>query len=434
MTRKSSPSSVIKATVKEFARAERQAAIQRKRAIREHEKALQQRQKPAKHEYLDQRLTDVDEINGEIAEWIHQLETLLESNLGVEDTISFEDLRIRETFPAMEIPQELLTASTLPTFDKPKSPPEWLIQLLPFLKQQYINKLKQAESNYQNIKHKFEEEESNRQVSLEHFKANYEWKKHSFILDIKKRNAEVNELEAAYLDGEESAVIIYNEMLLERSEYPSLEEFKYLSYTNEDKAAFAQEFKLAYVPESKQLVIDYELPAAKIIPTIAEVNYDHNKDEIQGVNRKPIEIEELYQDIVAAITLRTITEVFSADLGQHLDKVIFNGFVQTVDSTTKKQLQTYLISVQAAKDSFNGIHISSVQAAKDSFNGIHISNIDKLTCLRNLGAEISSNLIAMHPVQPIVDFNMVNTKSTSPENIHPTQQSSPSYGVQAAGI
>lgn len=419
MTRKSSPSNVIKATVKEVARAERQAAIQRKRTVRENEKALQQRQKSLKQEYLEQRLTDVDEINGEIAEWIHQLETLLECTLGVEDTISFEELRIREIFPAIELPQELLAASTIPKFHQPKSPPQWLIKLLPFLKQQYIKALKQAESNYQLAQKQSEEAESNRQVSLEHFKANYEWKKHSFILDIKKRNAEVDELESAYLDGEESAVIIYNEMVLERSEYPSLEEFKYLSYTNQDKAAFTQQFQVAYVPESKQLVVNYELPAAKIIPTIAEVNYDHSKDEIHGVARKPIEIEDLYQDIVAAITLRTITEVFSADLGQHLDQVIFNGFVQTVDSITKKDIQTYLISVRATKD---------------SFSGINVNNLDKLTCLRNLGAEISSNLTAMRPVQPIVDFNMVNTKSTSPENIHAVQQSSPSYGVQAAGI
>lgn len=419
MTSKSSLSSVIKATVKEVARAERQAVIQRKRAIRENEKALQQRQKQTQQEYLEQRLTDVEEINAEIAEWIHQLKTLLESTLGVEDIISFEDLRIRETFPPIEIPQELLAVSTLPTFHKPESPPQWLIQLLPFLKQRYINKLKQAESNYQINKKNFDEAESNRQVSLEHFKANYEWKKHSFILDIKKRNAEVNELETAYLDGEEYAVNIYNEMVLERSEYPSLEEFKYLSYTNEDKAAFTQQFKVAYVSESKQLVIDYELPAVKIIPTILEVNYDHNKDEIHGVPRKPIEIEELYQDLVAAITLRTITEVFTADIGQHLDKVIFNGFVQTVDSTTGKHLQTYLISVQSTKD---------------SFSNINVKNVDKLTCLRNLGAEISSHLMAMLPVQPIFDLNIVNDKSTPPDNIHAAQQSSPNYGFKPAGI
>jgi restriction system protein len=412
MTSKSSLSSVIKATAKEVARAQRQAEISRKHELSEQEKGLQQKSEKNQQKYLNQRLTDADEINGEIAEWIHQLQSLLEHTLKPEDTTSFEDLRIRETFPAMEVPQDLLAASTVPTFSQPQSPPKWLIKLLPFLKQQYINNQKKAEENYQVTKQKFAEVESNRQVTLEHFKANYEWKKHSFILDIKKRNAEVDELEAAYQDGDESAVIIYNEMVLERSEYPSLEQFQYLAYTNQDKAAFAQNFKVVYVPESKQLVIDYQLPNAKIIPTVAEVTYDHDKDEIKGVNRKPIEIEELYQDIVTAITLRTITEVFSADIAQHLNSVVFNGFVQTVDATTAKDMQIYLISVSATKD---------------SLSDVNVNNIDKLTFLKSLGAEISSNLIEMSPVQPIVKLNMVNSQSQLQENIHAGE-------VKAAGM
>ncbi|OUL35085.1 hypothetical protein BV372_12060 [Nostoc sp. T09] len=399
----------MKDTAKKVARAQRQASIQMKLATPENEKALQQRQKQTKHNYLDQRWADVDDINGELAEWIHELQTLLAHSLKVEDTISFEDLRIRETFPAIEVPQELLTASKLTQFYKPKSPPQWLIRLLPFLEEQYINKLKKAELDYQIAKKKDEEAENSRQVALEHLKANYEWKKHSFILDIKKRNAEVDELETAYEEAEESAVAIYNEMVLERSEYPSLDEYQYISYTNQDKVVFPQEFQVAYVPKSKQLVIEYELPAAKIIPTIAEVKYDHNKDEIHGISRKPIEIEELYQDIVAAITLRTISEVFAADLAQHLDIVVFNGFVQTVDSTTGKHIRTYLISIRATKD---------------SFSSINFSNIDKLTCLRNLGAQMSSYLTAMQPVQPILDFKMMDVKSAPQENIHLARESS----------
>ncbi|WP_086758265.1 hypothetical protein [Nostoc sp. 106C] len=407
MPRRSRPTGLMKDTAKKVARAQRQAAIQMKLAVRENEKALQQRPKQSKHNYLEQRLADVDDINGELAEWIHELQTLLAHTLKIEDLISFEDLRIRETFPAIEVAQELLTRSKLTQFYKPKSPPQWLIQLLPFLEEQYINRVKKAELDYEITKKKHEEAENSRQVYLEHLKANYEWKKHSFILDIKKRNAEVDELEAAYQEAEESAVAIYNEMVLERSEYPSLEEYQYISYTNQDKVAFTQEFQVAYIPAFKQLVIEYELPAAKIIPTIAEVKYDHIKDEIHGVTRKPIEIEELYQDIVAAITLRTISEVFAADLAQHLDIVVFNGFVQTVDSTTAKHIQTYLISVQATKESFSSINFSN----------------DKLTCLRNLGAQMSSYLTAMQPVQPIVDFKMIGAKSSPQENIHVARES-----------
>ncbi|MDZ8054063.1 MAG: hypothetical protein RMX68_019800 [Aulosira sp. ZfuVER01] len=383
MSFRSRPSVLMKTTAKKFARNQRQSEIKRKLAVREQEKSLHIKQNQTKHNYLEQRLADVEDINREIAEWIHQLQTLLEHTLKPEDTISFEDLRIQETFPEMEVPPDLLAESELTQCYQPKSPPKWLIRLFPFIEKEYINAQKKAELDCQITKKEYEEAETSRQLSLDHLKANYEWKKHSFILDNKKRNAEVDELEAAYQDGEESAVEIYNEMVLERSEYPSLEEFQYLCYTKQDKVAFTQEFQVAYVSESKQLVIEYELPAAKIIPTIAAVKYDHTKDEIHGITRKPSEIEGLYQDIVAAITLRTISEVFAADLAQHLDLVVFNGFVQTVDSTTGTNVQTCLISVRATKD---------------SFRSLNFNHIDKLTCLQNLGAQMSSDLTAMQPV------------------------------------
>ncbi|MDZ7963161.1 MAG: hypothetical protein RMY34_35800 [Aulosira sp. DedQUE10] len=394
------PSRLVKDTAKECARAHRQAEIEKRRAAHKSKKALQQKQNGLS--YLEQRLANVDEINAEVADWIHELQTILEHTLVAEDTISFDDLRIRDTFPAMETPLQLSIASQRPQFHKPLSLPPWLMRRLPFLEQRYLKALQKAESNYQLAKQKYEETESSRQVSLERLKANYEWHKHTSILEIKKRNAEVDELEEAYQAGAEAAVALYNEMVLERSEYPSLEDLQYISYTDEHKVAFPQQFQVAYVSEAKQLVIDYELPFWKIIPTIAEVRYDGGKDEIYGIPRTLLEIEELYQNIVAGITLRTISEVLAADQGQHLDIVVFNGFVQKFDSNTKKHIQTNLISVKAYKDSFSNLNFST---------------IDKLTCLRKLGAQMSSHLAAIQPVQSIVDLNMVNAKVMLQEDI-----------------
>ncbi|MEH2292146.1 hypothetical protein [Nostoc sp.] len=345
--------------------------IQRKQVVRKYKKALEQRENPSKHNYLAQRLADIDEINTEIADWIYELQNILEHTLRTENTISVDDLRIKEIFPAMKAPQELLVSSQIPQFHKPPSLFKWVIQLLLFLEKAYIRAVKKAESNYQLAKKQYEEAETSRQVSLEHSKANYNSNKHTFILEIKKCNSEVDELETGYKNGQQAAIVIYNKMILERSAYPSLEGFQCLSYTDKDQIAFPKKFQVSYLSEAKQLMIDYELPNAKIIPTIAGLKYDHSKDKIMGTTRKPIEIGELYQDIVAAITLRTIREVFIADMAQHLNIVVFNGFVQKVDPVTRKDTQTYLISVQVTKDSFNSLNFDT---------------IDKLTCLRNLGA------------------------------------------------
>jgi len=57
---------------------------------------------------------------------------------------------------------------------------------------------------------------------------------------VKDRDQEIDELASAYREGEPDAVITYNSMVLERSEYPD---------------DFPQNFRLAYVPESKELVL-----------------------------------------------------------------------------------------------------------------------------------------------------------------------------------
>ena len=119
---------------------------------------------------------------------------------------------------------------------------------------------------------------------LDALRAQHEKSKALFQQKRDQRNAEVAELEQAYVNGDPDAVVAYTNMVLERSEYPD---------------GFPQEFRLAYVPESKQLVIEYELPTVETIPQILEHRYVKAKDEITDKPRKASEIRELYQDIVA---------------------------------------------------------------------------------------------------------------------------------------
>jgi integrase len=78
-------------------------------------------------------------------------------------------------------------------------------------------------------------------------------------------------------------------MVLERSEYPE---------------GFPQQFPLAYVPESKELVLEYELPSPEIIPPAPDFRYVKARDLIEERPRKAAVIRERYQDIVALHDLR----------------------------------------------------------------------------------------------------------------------------------
>lgn len=102
-------------------------------------------------------------------------------------------------------------------------------------------------------------------------------------------------------------------MVLERSEYP---------------ASFPQDFQIVYVSESRELVIEYELPDVSVVPEELEHRYVKSRDQIDTKTRKATEIKALYQDVVAAICLRTIHEVLEADHSRFVETVVFSGFVQ----------------------------------------------------------------------------------------------------------
>jgi restriction system protein len=143
------------------------------------------------------------------------------------------------------------------------------------------------------------------------------------------------------------------------------------------------------------MVIEYELPLINVIPIIEEYKYNKSKDNIVEKVRKPNEIKALYRDILAAITIRTIHEVLEADQGNHIQVVVFNGFLTTADPATGREARSCLISVRTTKE---------------SFNELNLSRIDKLVCLRNLGAQVSSSPDEQLPVKPIVEFDMVDKR------------------------
>ncbi|EKU96930.1 restriction endonuclease [Leptolyngbya sp. PCC 7375] len=395
MPRRKSFSSILKAAARESARAQRRAVAAQKQKAREHARAVREAEKQAKQEYLEQRLEKVEEINSEIAEWIQELNEIIEHTLKVNDTISFDELRVKETFPEIQIPQELESKTPTPILNKPSPPPKWLTNILPCIKQRYINSVKKIDLAYQAAKKNYRKIEQERIAKLEKYKTDYEKGKQAFAAKVKQRNADVDELEKAYRTGDSSAVATYNEMVLERSEYPSIQEYASLFLEYGYITSFPQNFRVAYVSDSKQLVIDYELPNTSIIPPIAEVRYVKTKDEIKSKARKATELKTLYQDVISAIALRCVHEIWEADQANLIEVVVFSGYVNTVDRAVGKDIQPYLISLRVIKD---------------RFSELDLARVDKRLCLKNLGAQLSPRPTEMQAIKPIVNFEMVDPR------------------------
>lgn len=364
------------------------------RAVREHARA----EKEAKQLYLQEQIEEAAERTAELARQIVELRSVLEQTLSVDDRIDFGALRLNEAYAAFEPPKDLRSAKPAPSeaaYLSKVAAPGGLARLLPGSARRHESALQAARDAYATATADYQKQEALRQTRLKEATDEYDAKTSASIENARRRNAEVDDFETRYRETDVDALVAYNNMVLERSEYPD---------------DFPEDFSIAFVPESKELVVDHELPLPTIVPTALEIKYNKTKDDFDEKPRKTTEIRDLYEDVVSSIALRTVHEVFEADQNGAIQSVAFNGFVNTVDPSTGRDIRPYLISVRASRE---------------RFLELDLKRVDKRACLRNLGAQVSPRPSDIQPIKPIVEFNMVDKRFVEQENILGSLESRP---------
>jgi restriction system protein len=380
----------MSAVARDVARAQRQAEAEEKRRLRELERLRREAQrakllaeKEAKLQYVEGRAASVDDANGELQARIEELRAILHHTLQVHDAIDFSSLKLSESFPQFMLSPELAEPIPIPQQDaflRVVSQPTWLHQIIPGSLKRFEERLRVAQSRYENAVKEHNHAVEIRKKEIQEAKKAYLRRREHALQKAAQRNQEVAEFEAAYRAGDVDAVVAYNSMVLERSIYPE---------------GFPKVFRVAWSSESRELAIEYQLPDVAVIPTIAEYRYVKTRDQIDEKPRKPAEIKELYQELVAATCLRTIHEVFEADHCDFIQVAAFNGLVESVDRATGRDIRPCIVSVRTTRD---------------RFVELKLNRIDKKVCLRNLGANVSPQPTELVAVKPVVDLNMVDRR------------------------
>lgn len=407
MARRSSFTRTLNSMARQAARNQREAEAARKRAQTELErrqraanreflatqKELAQAQKlaekEAKEAYLAARQQEVHDLNSEIVEIVVDLQGILPATLGHDDTISFNNLRQWERFPDFQPPFHL--TMPIPTvqkedFTRDIKPPSTLGKLFGG-QATYERAVQEAEQKYQLALQSQHSQEADRHAELTRLRAEHERERQEYQESQAQMNAEVDDFERRYLAADPEAIIAYNSMVLEASDYPD---------------GFPHNFRLAYAPESQELVVEYELPEKDIIPTVSEYKYVKARDAVEEKPRKAGEIKDLYADVVAAVTLRTMHELYEADQAGHIQVLTFNGVVDSVDPATGQSIRPCLVSARTTRD---------------RFLELNLARVEKKACLRNLGAQVSSRPDELQPVKPVVEFNMVDKRFIDSEDV-----------------
>ena len=313
----------------------------------------------------------LDALNTAVHSEIESIQSVLEIALTQDPVFNFATLKDKSNF--VPPPNRIPPSPSRSTFINAVKPLNWVLRLLAPKRRAHANALREAESQYN--KALVEHENAVRTYAEQCKKAEL-----AFQEQVRNRNEEVSQFEASYKSGDQDAICAYCSLVLENSVYPE---------------AFPARSRVAFVPESRQVVIDYELPTIKAVPRIASYKYVKAHNNFEAKERKPTEIKDDYQQIVAAIALRTLWELFTSDQAGHIKVAVFSGYIDTVDPATGKDIRLYLISVRCSKE---------------EFLQLDLRRVDKKACLRNLGAQVSPKPTELIPIKPIVEFEMVDKR------------------------
>jgi len=317
------------------------------------------------------------ELSSFLAEDLKGLKEILDRGLDRNVIVDFNLFKMPWDFEQFQLPSAIAKPALKPQlqdFLAAIQEPEWWEKLFLGAARRWREAVSIANSKYDDAIRSWEFEERVRLRKVKEAEEEHERKSAEFQALKTLRRASAEEFEVEYLAGGPSAISQYCEIVLDFSPYP---------------LGFPQKFQVAFSDQSRQLVVDYELPTISVVPTMSEFRII--REQIVEKARKSTEIKSIYQDIIAAVALRTIHELFAADSHGYIEVICFNGFIRTVDPANGQDIRPYLISVRATRQ---------------KFSQIDLRRVDKAICLKNLGAQVSRSPNEAQPVKPIVEFRM----------------------------
>lgn len=238
------------------------------------------------------------------------------------------------------------------------------------LKDKLKETLKYYDSQIENIK-----ENNRKAIDI------WENEKLAFTTNQEQCNLKINITKENYLKHDPGAILEYCDLVLNNSEYPE---------------TFPKSFELDYNPETKILIVEYSLPSIEQLPTLNEVKVI--KGEFKEYHISDTQITKIFDATMYNITLRTLHELFEADIAGAIEAISFNGWVNAINKGTGIRENNCILSIQAKKV---------------EFLKIDLRHVDPKSCFKNLKGVGSSKLSGLTAIQPILQISRTDRRFTS---------------------
>ena len=358
---------------------QKKLAAEKKRQERELERADRERKKQIALERTEQAQKAIRDI-----------ENTLHHTLSIDDTIDWESLKDFSKFnePKPEKPEltQMPAEPPAPKEGDYKPPLGLICKIVPKLREK---KEQQYKEIYQKVLKQYKEDcakwkerkdviiHKNQQTGKKYQKTVEKWesRKKGFYDNQTILNASIEKKKEEYFSESPSATIEYCDMVLANSHYPD---------------TFPQELDIDFNSQNGILVVEYQFPAPEHLPTVKETKYIQSKDEFKEVYISESAQTKLYDKLLYQIALRTIHELYEADVIAALKSIVFNGWVRSVDKRIGKETNSCILSVQANREEFLPINLKLV---------------DPKECFKQLKGVGSSKLHTLSPVAPIINID-----------------------------
>ena len=300
---------------------------------------------------------------------LESIEGLLAHTLDINDAVDWEKLKVKKPAPPK-------------LANKPKKPqPSEYMTKVPFLKalfggtKKHIQRQKfeysEAMEEWRNASNKVDQQ--NEVTKKKHIDA--EQKRTLF-------NQKVDELKTRYQKKDPEAIVEYCEMVLNNSEYPD---------------SFPRDFEIQYNDENGMLLVDFQLPSTDNIPTRTMVKYIKSKDTFDEKFLSQSDQSKLFDSTIYQITLRTLHELFEADVIDAIPSITFNGIITALNPATGHKETKCILSIQTPKSDFMKINLAS---------------IDPKLCFKSLKGVGSAKLSTITAVRPILELDKSDKRFT----------------------
>jgi restriction system protein len=362
---------------------ERQQAAARReleRQAREQARLAKERERAAREKYLAAQQDEAASNTAAVNQRIATLDQVLTGVLALRP-VGFEKLKIVPRIPHFDA-GPLASAESAPDWNSFAPYAPGAISRMFGGASRHDRRVAEARVRFEQATAEHRQREANRLGALADAKARHDREVESIRAEAATHNSDIDTRHAEFDTGDADAVEWLVEHVLGASSYPD---------------GFPRRHQVAYRPENRDVVVEFELPPQTVIPVEREFRFVKSRDAIDPVARPQSEIKQRYANLIACVALRTLHEIFGATPGEIVDAVMFNGRVSTIDKATGKPARPHLLSVSADRATFADLVLESVQPA---------------ACLKRLNALVSPNPFDLEAVEPFIEFDLKRFRFT----------------------